>query len=213
MSPAGTVRRYTYRERVMHWLTALTYGYGLLTGLAFYSPHLFWIAQVLGGGPTSRFWHPINGVVFLVVAVWMHSVWRRDMAITEVDRRWLDQVKNYVENREDQVPAQERFNAGQKLFYWLMYYGALALLITGLVMWFPEYIPFSVAWIRSLAVLLHVCAALITIGGFIIHIYMSVFLVPGSGTAMLLGNVSAAWARTHHRLWYERVSGQAGSKE
>jgi len=212
MSPAGTVGRYTYRERVMHWLTALTYSYGLLTGFAFYSPHLFWIAQVLGGGPTSRFWHPINGVGFLAVAIWMHSVWRRDMAITEVDKRWLDNVKDYVENREDQVPAQDRFNAGQKLFYWLMYYGALALLITGLVMWFPEYIPFSVAWIRSLAVLLHLCAALVTIGGFIIHIYMSLFLVPGSGAAMLFGNVSAAWARNHHRLWYERVSGQAGSK-
>ncbi len=213
MSPAGTVQRYTYRERVMHWLTALTYGYGLLTGLAFYSPHLFWIAQVLGGAPTSRFWHPINGVGFLVVALWMHSVWRREMALTEGDKRWLDSVKDYVENREDQVVAQDRFNAGQKLFYWLMYYGALALLITGLVMWFPEYIPFSVAWIRSLAVLLHVCAALITIGGFIIHIYMSVLLVPGSGAAMLFGNVSTAWARTHHRLWYQRVSGQASPKE
>ena len=213
MSPAGTVQRYTYRERVMHWLTALTYGYGLLTGLAFYSPHLFWIAQVLGGAPTSRFWHPINGVGFLVVALWMHSVWRREMAITEGDKRWLDNVRYYVENREDQVQAQDRFNAGQKLFYWLMYYGALALLITGLVMWFPEYIPFSVAWIRSLAVLLHVCAALITIGGFIIHIYMSVLLVPGSGAAMLFGNVSTAWARTHHRLWYQRVSGQASPKE
>jgi formate dehydrogenase subunit gamma len=213
MSPVLTVQRYTYRERLMHWLTALTYGYGLLTGLAFYSPHLFWIAQVLGGGPTSRFWHPINGIGFLVVAVWMHTVWRRDMAITDVDKRWLDSVQNYVENREDLVPAQDRFNAGQKLFYWLMYYGALALLITGLVMWFPEYIPFSVAWIRSLAVLLHVSAALVTIGGFIIHIYMSLFLVPGSGAAMLFGNVSAAWARTHHRLWYQRISGGAASKE
>ncbi len=77
MSPALTVQRYTYHERIMHWLTALTYGYGLLTGLAFYSPHLFWIAQVLGSGATSRYWHPINGVSFLVVAVWMlHSVWR-----------------------------------------------------------------------------------------------------------------------------------------
>ncbi len=61
--------------------------------------------------------------------------------------------------------------------------------------------------------LLHVSAALVTIGGFIIHIYMSVFLVPGSGSAMLFGNVSAAWARTHHRLWYTRVSGGTASKE
>jgi formate dehydrogenase subunit gamma len=121
-------------------------------------------------------------------------------------------VENYVTNRDDPIPPQDRFNAGQKLFYWLMYYGAAALLITGLVMWFPEYVPRSVAWIRPLAVFLHVCAALATIGGFIIHVYMSVFTVPGSVTAMLFGYVSPGWARTHHGRWYARVSGEAGSE-
>jgi len=201
------IPRYTYRERLMHWLTALSYSYCLLTGLAFYSPHLYWIAQVLGGGATSRFWHPFVGVAFLIVAIWMHAVWRRDMVVTADDRKWLDHTKDYVARGDDQVPASGRFNAGQKLFYWLMYYGALALVLTGVFMWFPEYISFSVSWIRPLAVVLHVCAALLTIGGFIIHLYMSVFLVPGSVEAMLFGSVPAAWARAHHRLWYQRVSG------
>jgi formate dehydrogenase subunit gamma len=212
MSQALTVQRYTYRERIMHWLTALTYSYCLATGLAFYSPHLFWMAVVLGGGPTSRIWHPVSGIGFVIAAVWMHAAWRRDMTITETDKRWLDGVENYVTNRDDLIPPQDRFNAGQKLFYWLMYYGAAALLITGLVMWFPEYVPRSVAWIRPLAVFLHVCAALATIGGFIIHVYMSVFNVPGSVTAMLFGYVSPDWARTHHGRWYARVSGEAGSE-
>jgi formate dehydrogenase subunit gamma len=56
---------------------------------------------------------------------------------------------------------------------------------------------------------IHECAALITIGAFIIHIYMGVFMVPGSLTAMVQGWVTRDWARTHHRLWYERVSGQS----
>ncbi len=206
------VLRYTYRERIMHWLTALSYVYSMLTGLAFYSPHLFWIALVLGGGATSRFWHPILGIGFFIAALWMHAAWRRDMAITDADKHFLDQMQNYATNRDDLIPPQDRFNGGQKLFYWLMYYGALGLVITGLIMWFPEYIPFGLAWIRQLAVLLHVCAALVTIGGFIVHVYMSLFLVPGSGTAMLFGYVSAAWARTHHRRWYARVSGETGSE-
>src|SRR5262249_44394411 len=46
------IQRYTYRERVMHWLTALAYTYCLATGVAFYTPYLFWIALILGGGPT-----------------------------------------------------------------------------------------------------------------------------------------------------------------
>jgi formate dehydrogenase subunit gamma len=206
------IPRYDFRERLMHWLTALTYCYCLLTGLAFYSPHLFWVAQVLGGAPTSRFWHPIFGLAFFVSAVWMHSIWHREMEMTEADKKWLDHTKDYAENRDEQVPAADRFNAGQKLFYWLMFYGSAALVITGAIMWFPEYIPFSLAWIRQLAILLHVCAALLTIGGFIVHLYMGVFLVPGSSTAMLFGYVPPAWARTHHLVWYKRVIGENDAK-
>ncbi len=94
-----------------------------------------------------------------------------------------------------------------------MYYGAAVLVITGIVMWFPEYIPFSLAWIRQIAIFVHVSAALITIGGFILHVYMSVFFIPGSTEAMLFGSVPVAWAKMHHLLWYRRVTGEAGSKE
>lgn len=205
------IPRYTFRERVMHWVNTIAYIYCLLTGLAFYSPHLFWLATILGGGPTSRFWHPIVGLGFFACAVWMHSMWSREMRITQRDKEWLDHTKDYAENRDEAVPPAEKFNAGQKLFYWAMYYGAAVLVITGLFMWFPEYIPFSLAWIRQVMIVLHVCAALVTIGGFIIHVYMSVFFVPGSGQAMLFGSVPANWARTHHLLWYRRVTGQAGA--
>ncbi len=49
---AGVIERYTFRERIMHWCTGLTYLYSLATGLAFYSPHLYWLAYMLGGPPT-----------------------------------------------------------------------------------------------------------------------------------------------------------------
>src|ERR1700676_1459345 len=202
-----SVLRYTFQERVMHWVTALAYTYCLATGLAFYTPYLFWIAVVLGGGPTSRFLHPIVGLGFVAAAVWMHFVWRRDMEFTETDKRWLDRVNDYATNQDELLPPQERFNAGQKLFYWLMYYGALLLLLSGIFIWFPEYISFRIAWVRSVMVLIHEIAALLTIGGFIVHIYMGLFLVPGSMTAMTEGYVSRAWARTHHRLWYIRTTG------
>ena len=210
---SGEIERYTFRERVMHWITGLTYLYCLATGLAFYSPHLYWLAFVLGGGATSRFWHPIVGIMFLMGTLWMQNLWRRDMEIKETDRRWLDRVENYVTNRDELLPLQERFNAGQKLFYWLMFYGALLLLFSGFFLWVPEYIPRQAAWIRPLMVLIHEIAALATIGGFIIHIYMGVFFVPGSMEAITTGWVSRAWAKTHHRLWYIRVTaGQSAEK-
>ncbi len=201
------IERYNLRERAMHWLTALTFMYGLATGLAFYSPHLFWLAVILGGGPTSRFWHPVISLLFFAGTIWMHDMWHREMAMTETDKRWLKRMENYAKNRDELMPLQERFNAGQKLYYWLMVYGAIALLLSGFFLWFPEQVSFRVAWIRSLMVLIHEIAALLTIGGFIVHVYMSVFFVPGSMEAMTVGHVSRAWARAHHRLWYIRVTG------
>jgi len=208
------IERYTFRERVMHWVTGFTYLYCMATGLAFYTPHLFWLALVLGGGSTSRYWHPIIGVVFLLGTIWMHDIWRRDMSITETDKRWLKRTEHYVKNQDELLPLQERFNAGQKLYYWLMVYGAIVLLISGVFLWFPELISFHAAWVRWLMILIHEIAALATIGGFIVHIYMSVFFVPGSMHAMTVGYVSRSWARAHHRLWYIRVTGgDAASKE
>jgi formate dehydrogenase subunit gamma len=143
----------------------------------------------------------------------MQNLWRHDMLMTETDQKWLGRVHNYVTNRDDLLPLSERFNAGQKLFYWLMFYGALLLLLSGVFLWLPEYIPRQAAWVRGLMMLLHECAALITIGGFIIHIYMGVWMVPGSMQAITVGYVSRAWARTHHRLWYMRATGGAPPKE
>lgn len=202
------IERYTFRERLCHWTTGLAYCYCLATGLAFYSPWLFWIAIALGGGPVSRFWHPFTGLAFVAAAIWMHGLWRADMSITSVDRQWLDKAGNYATNNDEAVPAQGRFNAGQKLFYWAMFYGALLLLISGSVLWFPEYVPVGLRWLRGVAILLHESAALVTIGAFIIHVYMGVFVVPGSVKAIVNGEVSADWARTHHRLWFDRITGR-----
>lgn len=209
----GEIQRYTFRERICHWLTGLSYTYCLCTGLAFYTPYLFWLAVALGGGPTSRFWHPVIGILFAVAAVWMHGIWRDDMRITGIDREWLDKSKEYATNHDDRVPPQGRFNAGQKVFYWAMFYGALVLLISGFVIWFPEYIPSGLRWIRQWAIVIHEGAALITIGAFIIHVYMGVFVVPGSTTAITVGYVSRDWARTHHRLWYDQVAGKSTPRE
>jgi formate dehydrogenase subunit gamma len=209
----GEIQRYTFHERLCHWLTGLTYVYCLGTGLAFYTPYLFWIAIALGGGPTSRFWHPIMGVLFVIAAIWMHGIWREDMQITATDREWLDKSKNYVTNHDDLVPPQGRFNAGQKAFYWAMFYGALVLLISGIPMWFPELMPAGLRWLRPLVIVIHESAALITIGAFIIHVYMGVFVVPGSVAAIVVGHVSKDWARTHHRLWFNQVADKPVTRE
>jgi formate dehydrogenase subunit gamma len=200
------IQRYTLADRSIHWLTALAYTYVMLTGLAFYSPHLYWIAVVLGGAPTSRFWHPWLGLLFFAGLIWMLEAWRADMAITAVDREWGKAMDHYIRNEDESLPPADRFNVGQKYFFWVMLWGGVILLISGVVLWFPERIPWSLRGIRYAAILLHVSAALITIGAFIIHVYMGTAMVRGGFTSIIRGEVSPAWARMHHRLWYERVA-------
>jgi formate dehydrogenase subunit gamma len=209
----GEIVRYTLSERVHHWAAALTYIYCLITGLAFWSPYMFWLAAVVGGGPTARFWHPWFGLAFAVSVGWMYKIWHSDLATSDDDRRWWKAINYYVRNDDDELPPVGRFNFGQKLFYWLMFYGVILLLISGLGLWFVESIPWSLRWLRYLAVTVHVIAAMATIGAFIIHIYMSVFMEPESFHAMIYGHVSAAWARTYHRLWYEKVTKGTSSQK
>ena len=144
-------------ERICHWVTGFTYLYCLATGLAFYSPYLFWMAIVLGGGPTSRFWHPVprprasSPPPSGCIGIWRT---RRAIAARRINE-WLDKSEILRRPiRTTRFPPQGRFNAGQKVYYWAMFYGALLLLLSGVFMWFPEYVPFSLRWIRPIVIVL-----------------------------------------------------------
>ena len=202
------VIRYTFAERAAHWINGLAYTYCMLTGLALFTPFLYWIAAVLGGGPTIRFWHPWVGLVYVVAILWMQSTWKGDMAPIPEDKQWDKNLKYYIQNQDDKMPAQGRFNAGQKTFWRAMFWCTWVLLVTGVVMWFPEMMPRGLHWLLTVFVFVHSVTALITIAAFIIHVYMSVWMTPGSMQAMMDGSVSSPWARTHHRLWYEKVMGR-----
>jgi formate dehydrogenase subunit gamma len=199
------ILRYTLGERVNHWIGGLTYIYCLVTGLAFWSPYMFWLAVLVGGGPAARFWHPWLGLAFAASVSWMYKLWRGDMVITKEDRAWHAAIEHYIRNEDEDLPPIWRFNWGQKLFFWLMFYGAILLLVSGCGLWWVESIPWSLRWLRYLSVAVHVIAALATIGGFIIHVYMGTAMVRGGFTSIIRGEVSPAWAKTHHRLWYEQV--------
>ena len=196
-----TILRYGLKERMIHSAAAVSYVYLLLTGLAFWTPALYWLAVVLGGGYLSRVLHPWVGLVFAVAVIAMTLTWWREMRVTDDDRRWRRALRQYIRNEDVAVPPAARFNYGQKMLFWLMAWGGLALLASGAVMWFVASVPGELGVLRSIATLTHAVAALLTIGGFIVHVYMGVAVVPGGLSAILHGEVSEEWARHHHPLW------------
>lgn len=203
------ILRYAFHERLTHWIAAGSYIYCLATGLAFWSPWLFWLAIALGGGQISRMLHPWGGLIFVGAVVYMHHMWSGQMRFAPVDKAWWNSLHYYITNQDDKMPPAGRYNAGQKLLFWSFFWSGLVLLATGLVLWFTDSLPWSLRWLRYVSVLLHPIAALVTIANFMIHIYMGVFAERGAFGSVIRGDVSMAFAKRYHPGWYEEIVGSS----
>jgi formate dehydrogenase subunit gamma len=195
------IPRFDAYERVMHWMAALSFLYAALTGLALWSPVLYWIAGLSGGGYVIRGTHPWVGVLFSAVIGWMFARWSKTMMLDADDRVWLTKLDKYATHKHHELPESGRFNAGQKMLFWSQVVTTLVLFASGVVLWFPEVMPRS---LRLVAILLHPVAAIGSIGGIIVHIYMGTAAVPQSMRAMVRGWVVPQWAKFHHPKWYRQ---------
>src|SRR5688572_33166505 len=87
--PIDKVERFSFRERLIHWIVALSFLYAALTGLSLWSPRLYWLAAGYGGGVTLRACRALGG---LIISRWlrgMFGAWRRHMRLEAGDCWWL----------------------------------------------------------------------------------------------------------------------------
>jgi formate dehydrogenase subunit gamma len=61
-------------------------------------------------------------------------------------------------------------------------------------------------------VLIHPAAALLTIGLFMIHLYMGIFAERGAFGSVIRGDVSEAFAKRYHPTWYREIAGEDASR-
>lgn len=195
------IPRFDAYERVMHWMSALSFLYATATGLAIWSPKLYFLASVFGGGFVIRGTHPWSGIVFSLVIGFMFQRWAKGMRLDADDRLWLTKLDKYATHQHHALPESGRFNAGQKMLFWSQVITALGLFITGFILWFPEWMPRQA---RLLSVLLHPLIAIGSIGGIMVHAYMGTAAVPQSMRAMLRGWVVPEWAQFHHPKWFRQ---------
>ncbi|ABM98563.2 formate dehydrogenase, gamma subunit [Burkholderia mallei NCTC 10247] len=193
--------RYTANERSNHWITVISFVLLALSGLALFHPSMFWMTALFGGGQWTRILHPFVGLVmFASFAVMVVRYWRHNL-LDAGDRQWLRQMDDVLANREDKLPEVGRYNAGQKLLFFVMVACLLLLLVSGIVIWrryFSLYFPIGV--IRAAAVV-HAAAAFALIVGIVVHVYAALW-VKGSIGAMVRGTVTVGWARKHHPKWF-----------
>src|SRR5258708_7044617 len=203
----GELLRHPVYTRFLHWSVAISFILSLLTGFAIYSPWLFrWLAPLLGGGARPRVLHPWFGVVFEGFFLFQSINGFAPMAWTAADRRWMRRIKAYATN-EEKLEAEDVgfFNGGQKLYFWTIAVSGLLFLITGLLIWFDNAVA---RWIVAVSYVVHDLAALLMLGGLIIHIYEGTAHQPRTFRSMIDGTGTEKWAWTHHPAWCRAVTGR-----
>jgi formate dehydrogenase subunit gamma len=204
-----TVDRYTRGARINHWINATCLVLLALSGLALFSPWLFFLSGLFGGGQYTRAIHPWIGVVLffsfsgLFLRFWRANLWKRE------DDTWLAQLHDVITGHEERLPDVGKYNAGQKVLFWLMSILIIVLICSGLVMWDQYFYGFTNIEQNRIAVLIHSAAAITIICVWIVHVYSAIW-VRGTIRGMTRGQVTGGWAWRHHRKWLrELVGGKA----
>ncbi len=203
----GELLRHPVYTRVLHWGVALAFVPALLSGLAIYSPWFYRaLTPFFGGGAMTRLLHPWFSLAFVLFFGLQFLNWLRPMTWTPDDRRWLRRIRVYASNAEPREPDYvDFFNGGQKLYFWAIAASAVIFVLSGIPMWFPA--TFGRVSV-GVGYVLHDIAALVMLGGFIIHLYESTAAIRGTFRSMTRGTVDRRWARTHHPAWYRRITGE-----
>src|SRR5215471_18047979 len=111
--------RHKLSSRVVHWIVAVTSFACVFTGMPIWTPVFGWMAHLWGGLTVCRVIHPWLGIAFFVAVLVEVIDWASDMKFEPQEKGWW----------------------GQKFFFWTMALGALGLLLSGLMMWFPRSFP------------------------------------------------------------------------
>ena len=200
--------RFNWFERFVHWMTAVCFIILGITGLniTFGRPLLLpWLGadNFTAWSEWAKYAHNFLSFPFTIGVVLIALMWIAGNIPNRVDVEWLKEGGGIV---GDKHPAADRFNAGQKLVYWIVVLGGGLVAITGYLLMFPFY-GTSIDTMQY-AEMTHGVAAALFIAFMLGHIYIGTIGMEGAFEAMGEGTVDVNWAREHHSLWLEKELGR-----
>ena len=197
------VSRYTGVQRVNHWITAALFTLLALSGLAMFSPYLYFLSGLFGGGQSTRAIHPWFGVILLLSFAVLFVRFAKLNLPNRDDWEWSRRIGDVVTNRHDRLPALGKYNAGQKGVFWSQTWLILIMFVSGIIVWDQYFATATAIETKRWALLLHSVAAIFAIAIILVHIYAGIW-IRGTGRAMMRGNVTGGWALRHHRKWFNQ---------
>ena len=206
-APTGRlIERFSFAERVIHWTVAITFTTLAVTGLILtfgktvllpvIGYTLFaWLAILAKN--LHNFVGPVLAVALpIMIVVYFHeNIWRR------YDFAWMKKGGGMLTG--EHVPSGKA-NAGQKiLFYLMVVILGLTLVVSGLVLNFPNFD--QTRQTMQVANMVHLIAGVFAVCMLAGHIYLGTIGMKGAWEAMRYGYVDETWAKEHHEYWYNDV--------
>jgi formate dehydrogenase subunit gamma len=208
-----TIVRFNAAERFVHWMTATSFVILALSGLniTFGRPLLLPLmspAAFTAWSEWAKYAHNYLSFPFTLGVILIFLMWIAGNIPNRIDLEWLKRGGGMVGH--DHPPAY-RFNAGQKMIYWIVVIGGTAVAISGYILMFPFY-GTTVAGMQ-LAQIVHGIIAVLFVAAMLGHIYIGTIGMEGAFEAMGTGEVDLNWAREHHSLWLEQEMARTGPNE
>ncbi len=224
-----TVLRFDGLERFAHWLLANCFILLALTGLnVMYGRYV--LKPLIGAEAFAtitalgKYVHNYVGFAFMVGVLLILVLWIKDNFPNRYDLQWLARGGGMF--TKGSHPPAKKFNAGQKILFWLVILGGISISISGISLMFPfkfhmfsgtfaalnvfglglptnltpmEEMQFTQVW--------HAIVAVLLVAVIIAHIYIGTLGMEGAFDAMGTGKVDRNWAEEHHPLWLEEEEG------
>ena len=195
--------------RTVHQIAAISFLIIVPTGF------IIVFGSYFGGGSfviLAKLLHGYSSIAFAIVVIPMLIMWIKDMLPALDDIKWMMIVGGYLSKVKKPVPAG-KFNAGQKMWYWLATVGGIVMILTGASMYFLD---FDIEMLKSItglsqidmlrgSAIVHNVVGFFVVAMFITHVYMSVFAIKGAIWSMITGYKEEEEVEILHSSWYKKL--------
>lgn len=195
--------RFKEIDRILHWYVATVFIFLALTGLILLTGRVVLI-PVFGHevfsviASASKEGHNLFGPLFLVGLIGLLIRFVSKNLPAKGDLDWFLKAGGFVGGKH---PSAGFFNAGEKMWFWLVILIGLTISATGLILEFPFFGQDRP--IMELSLVLHGVGAVLLIAGVFGHVYVGTAGMEASLDSMTTGYVDVNWARQHHDQWAE----------
>lgn len=208
-----TIVRFTPFERFVHWMTAtcfiilaisglnITFGRPLLLPLIGFEAFSEW-------SQWAKYAHNYLSFPFTIGVILIFLMWIAGNIPNKVDVAWIKRGGGIVGH--DHPPAY-RFNAGQKMIFWIVVIGGGLVAATGYALMFPFYMSGIEG--MQMAQIIHAVVAVLFVAAMIAHVYIGTIGMEAAFEAMGSGEVDLNWAREHHSLWLDEQMARTGPND